>query len=106
MKPEIAKQFLTDTDHTGRFIVTSQRTGKVYAVEPIMGRHDSPKRGDLNPATKKIEGSYGQKFKGAVEEEESLITEENGFKNIVTLDVGTSPLHAIEVLDSKYPDKV
>jgi hypothetical protein len=45
------------------------------------------------------------KFKGGIRADESLITEENGFTNIQTLDVGTSPLHAIDVLDAKYPDK-
>jgi hypothetical protein len=105
MNPELRAKFLTETDHSGRFIVTSKRTGKTYAVEPIMGKH-TPKWGDLNPATKKVEGNYGSKYKGAIEKEESLITEENGFSKIHNLDAGTSPLVYIDILDAEYPDKV
>lgn len=38
MKPEFRTQFLTNTDDTGRFIVSSKRTGKTYACEPIDNR--------------------------------------------------------------------
>lgn len=48
--------------------------------------------GDINPATKKVEGDYGQKYTGCVSEKESLITPENGFKLIETLEAGMSPL--------------
>jgi len=96
-------KFLTNTDDTGRFIVTSTRTGKTYAVEPI-GIFKT-RWGDMDPATKKMTGKYGKKYKGSVDEDESLITEENGFKNIQMLDPGVSPLAAIESLDAKYPSK-
>jgi hypothetical protein len=104
MKQELRQQFLTNTDETGRFIVTSQRTGKTYAVEPLIGAH-TPEWGDVDPATKKMTGKYGAKYSGGVKPEDSLITPENGFINVQILDKGTSPHHAIEVLDSKYPDK-
>ena len=55
--------------------------------------------GDLNPSTKKMEGDYGSKHKGAVKPSESLITEENGFDNIVTLEPGYSPIDYIEQLE-------
>ena len=48
MKPDIQKQFFTDTDHTGRFIVTSIRTGRTYAVEPIGSVKTN--WGDINPS--------------------------------------------------------
>jgi hypothetical protein len=48
--------------------------------------------GDLDPATKQISGNYGKKYRGGIDPEESLISEENGFLNVVTLDIGTSPL--------------
>lgn len=35
MKDDVLARFVTNTDETGRFIVSSKRTGKVYAVEPI-----------------------------------------------------------------------
>ena len=97
---EIKKKFLVSTDDTGRFIVKSLKTGKKYYVEPI----DSGERtewGDLNPCTKKLEGDYGSKHKGSIKESESLITEENGFENIVVLEPGFSPLEYIENLEKK-----
>lgn len=93
-----SKDFLIDSEDTGRFIVTSLKTGKKYFVEPI----DNGIRtewGDLNPSTKKLEGDYGTKHKGSIKESESLITEENGFVNIKTLPPGYSPLEYIEQLD-------
>jgi hypothetical protein len=38
-----------------------------------------------------LTGSYGKKHKGSIDLDESIITEENGFKNIVVLEVGESP---------------
>lgn len=104
MMEDITKRFLTDSEHTGRYIVTSVRTGKRYAVEPI----GNPRTnwGDVNPSTNKVEGSYGEKYHGSVNPKDSMITQENGFKNIITLEPGVSPMSAIEFLDSKYPDKV
>lgn len=52
---DLDKRFLTNTDETGRFIVKSLVTGKKYYVEPIG-----------NPATKKVEGDYGQKYTGCI----------------------------------------
>lgn len=97
----IIKDFLVNSEDTGRFIVKSLKTGRTYYVEPV----DNGNRtiwGDIDPATKKIEGEYGIKHKGSVKENESMITEENGFKNIVTLDPGYSPINYIEKLDKKY----
>lgn len=97
-KNDAIKNFLVNSDETGRFIVTSLKTGKKYYVEPL----DCGNRtewGDLNPSTKKLEGDYGSKYKGSVKESESLITEENGFDNIITLPPGHSPLDYIEQLE-------
>lgn len=58
--------------------------------------------GDVDPATKKMTGSYGDKYTGSVRPEQSLITEENGFKNITTLKVGESPFDEIERRDKEY----
>lgn len=100
----IRKRFLTGTDETGRFIVKSLVTGRQYYVEPL-DNGTKTDWGDLNPATKKLEGSYGARYKGSVSEKESLITEENGFENIVTLPPGQSPLEYIERLDNEYAKK-
>lgn len=102
---DLRKRFLTGSDDTGRFIVKSLVTGRSYFVEPI----DNGQRtewGDINPATKKIEGDYGMKHRGAVSEKDSMITEENGFENIVTLDPGVSPLDYIERIDKKYEEEM
>lgn len=106
MDPAIRTKFLTNTDETGRFLYYSERTGKTYAVEPILGAK-TPVWGSVDPATGNLMHKKGDgKYTGAVKANESLITEENGFKNIQMLDIGVSPFHALEVLDAKYPDKV
>ena len=106
MNKEFTKNFLTNTDETGRFIVKSQRTGKTYYVEAI----DDKERtvwGDYNPTTKKFEtGNYGTKYKGSIKPEESLITEENGFEKIHTLGVGESPLDYINRIDDEYYEQI
>ena len=108
MDATLRSRFLTNTDDTGRFIVYSQRTGRSYFVEPIETAH-TPKWGSVDPATGQLMHKKGDgKFKGGIRADESLITVENGFApdKIHMLDRGTSPLHAIDVLDAKYPDKV
>lgn len=103
MKNEVVKGFLVNSSETGRHIVTSFRTGKRYYVEPIGSGHSN--WGDLDPATKKMTGSYGDKYTGSVTEKESVITPENGFKNICLVE-GGSPYPMIEIMDAKYPDKL
>lgn len=44
------------------------------------------------------------KYTGGIKAEDSLITKENGFSKITMLEIGTSPHHAIDVMDAKYPD--
>ena len=97
------KEFLINSDETGRFIVKSFRTGRSYFVEAI----DPEERvnwGSLDPATKNFTVKKGwQKYKGSIDENESLITEENGFQKIHSLAKGMSPDAYISELDSKYP---
>lgn len=76
---DLEKRFLKNTDDTGRFIYQSLVTGRKYYVEPIGGHSDW---GDINPATKKVEGDYGEKYKGSVSEKESMITPENGISDM------------------------
>lgn len=89
------REFLKDSDHTGRFIVFS-RSGKKYYVEPCGISHTG--FGDVNPATKKVEGDYGGKYQGSVLESESILTDDNGFTDVVTLAPGVSPLAYIQNL--------
>ena len=58
--------------------------------------------GDLDPATKKMSGNYGERYEGCITEKESLITPENGFEKIELLDTGISPLSIIDARDKEY----
>ena len=82
---------------TGRYYIVDQETGRKFCVEPILGAH-TPWWGDLNPATGKIEGHYGEKYEGAIEEKDSIITKENGYEEIFYLEPGISPDSYIEQL--------
>jgi hypothetical protein len=75
--------FLTNRDETGREIVYFPETGKQYFVEYIEPRGHQVTWGDVDPATKKLTGTYGDKHNGTIKAKESLITKENGFDNIV-----------------------
>ena len=101
MISEVVKQnFLVDRDSTGREVVTFIETGKKYFIEYIEPRNHKISWGDINPATKQVEGSYGQKYKGSIKAEETLITKENGFEEIVE---GTgSPYSTIEEMHNKW----
>ena len=93
---------MTNRDETGRFIVKSFRTGKTYYVEPI-GNTRPADWGSYNPSTGNIEHKKGyDKYSGAISENESLITKENGFENIVYSGIGVSPYSIIDEMDSKY----
>jgi len=81
---------------SGRYYITDIETGRKFCVEPIGDNHE--KWGDLDPVTKKMSGSYGEKYQGSITKNESLITEENGFKNITILEAGVSPQSYIDNL--------
>ena len=103
MDIEIRRKFLTKTDDTGRFIVQSFRTGKTYAVEPI-DKGVRTNWGSIDPASGELMNKKGHdKYRGGIDEKDSLITEENGFVNITMLEPGMSPHAYIEHLDAKYP---
>lgn len=102
---EFRKQFLTNRDESGRFIVESYRTGRKYFVEPI-GVDRPADWGSYNPGTGNVENKKGfDKFRGSIDEKDSLITKENGFDKIHYAGIGGSPMSVIEELDAKYPDK-
>lgn len=105
MKNDFWNRFFKDSDHTGRFMIVSNRTGVKYFVEPIEGRNRPASWGDLDTTIGTVTGNYGQKYKGSIKPEESLITPENGFKDVVTLEIGSSPEGYIDWKDSQYPTK-
>ena len=97
----LREKFTTRTEDSGRFIVTSKRTGREYFVEPIGDPHTA--WGSVDPANGKLMVKKGwKKNKGSVEHDESLITKENGFEKIHSLKAGESPLAYIDRLDEKY----
>ncbi|AGC76806.1 hypothetical protein LX97_01461 [Nonlabens dokdonensis] len=99
-RQDLIKRFLTGTDKTGRFIVSSKITGITYFVEPIDNGKPDKLWGDIDPATNKLTGDYGNKSIGAVKEKNSLITKELGFLNISTFK--GSPFGEIDRRDKIY----
>ena len=98
---EIKQNFLINSEDTGRFLVKSLKSGKTYFVEAIGDPH--LEWGSLDPATKDLNNKKGwKKYKGSIEENETLITKENGFDKIYELKPGENPLGFIEILDNKY----
>ena len=82
---------------TGRYFVTT-KGGRKFAVEPIAERSQKI---DGHAFTNGGIGGDEVKNKqlgGAIRESESIITEENGYKNIVVLPPGHSPNGFIESL--------
>ena len=103
---DFIKKFLTERDESGRFIIVSYRTGKRYFVEPI-GPNRPADWGSYNPSTGNIENKKGfDKFRGAIDEADSMITAENGFDDIHYSGVGASPFNVIDEMDKKYPDLI
>jgi hypothetical protein len=96
-------QHLPGTEDTGRFMVYT-KTGRKFLVEPI--GYTKTSFGDINPATKKVEGSYGEKYRGSIDKTDSVITEENGFKNIITLGAGVSPMGYIDMLEAEGVERI
>ena len=95
------KDFLINSDDTGRFIIKSKESGKTYFIEPQGDAHIE--WGSVDQSSGKLNVKKGwKKNKGSTEREDSLITEQNGFENIITLNKGVSPLKYIEELDKKY----
>ena len=101
MKQISHKDFLINSEDTGRFLVTSKRTGRTYFIEPQGDPH--VEWGSVDQSTGKMNVKKGwKKNKGSTEKENTLITTENGFENIITLKPGMSPLQYIENIDSQY----
>lgn len=100
MNQDTIKRFFNDTSESGRFMVTSNVTGIRYFVEPI-GDGRGGDWGSYNPSTGNIEHKKGDgKYTGSVKLSESIVTEDNGFKNVALLDC--SPLDEITRRDKEY----
>ena len=72
---------------SGRYWVIDAVSGRRFCVEPMRERN-SPIDGDWKKGNQPAKG-------GAIKADESIITEDNGFAEIVTLRPGESPGEAI-----------
>lgn len=97
---DVKDRFLVNSDHTGKFVVTSKLTGITYFVEPfgknVTGWGDAVPGSGVN---QKMTGKYGKKYRGAVDKDKCVVTEANGFENVTTLQPGQSPLKYIDRID-------
>lgn len=96
------RDFLINREETGREIVFFPETGKRYYVEYIGKNHTN--WGDLNPATGKIEGNYGNKSRGTIDSQDSMITAENGFEKIV--EGKGSPYYTIQQMHNEHKKSI
>jgi hypothetical protein len=87
---------------TGRYWVV-MRSGRKFLVEEWGNNH--VQWGDIDPATKKLH-KVAIKETELINESNSLITKENGFKNICFLTPGTSPLGYIDLLDDTGVERI
>jgi hypothetical protein len=87
---------------TGRYWVI-MKSGRKFMVEEWGNNH--VQWGDIDPATKKL---HKIRVKGVetIDESNTMITKENGFKNICVLSEGTSPLGYIDALDSSGVERI
>jgi hypothetical protein len=85
---------------TGRYWIHDQKTGRRFCVEPISERNEK-----LTDKVYKNGGTTGDSEKnksqiqgGSIHEEDSIITEENGFNTIVHTKPGESPIDVVNRL--------
>ena len=74
-----------------------------FKVEVLKPRQRSESWGDINPATGKVEGSYGEEI--GIDEKDSQITEANGYTNIITLPAGMSPMAYIAMRQKQIKEE-
>jgi len=87
---------------TGRYMVIMQ-SGRKFMVEEWGNNY--VQWGDIDPATKKL-NKVKVKDMEIINETNTMITKENGFKNICFLSPGTSALGFIDALDSSGLERI
>jgi hypothetical protein len=73
------------------------KSGRKFCVEEYGKTYTD--WGNYNPATKKIE-KVASKSSEIIDDTNTQITKENGYKNICMLETGTSPMAYIEAIDA------
>jgi hypothetical protein len=79
------------------------KSGRKFMVEEL--GDPRVEWGNINPATKKLE-KVSVKEADVIDESNTKITKENGFKNICFLAPGTSALGYIEALDASSVERI
>ena len=87
---------------TGRYMVIMQ-SGRRFMVEEWGSNY--VQWGDIDPATKKL-NKVKVKDVEEINESNTMITKENGFKNICFLSPGTSPLGYIDLVDGSGIERI
>lgn len=83
---------MTHRTSNGRYFVVDQATGRKFCVEVIHTRNDAVDGDWTNGGIDKVH------HRGSISKDESIITEENGYKNIIDLPAGVSPTDYINKL--------
>lgn len=87
---------------SGRYWVI-MKSGRKFLVEEHGTNHTQ--WGDIDPATNKL-NKIRVKDVEEIDETNTIITKERGFKNIAMLAPGTSPLGYIDVLDDTGLERI
>jgi hypothetical protein len=87
---------------SGRYFVY-MKSGRKFCIEEHGTNHTQ--WGDIDPATKKLH-KVKVKDVEVIDETNSIITKENGFKNICFLAPGTSPIGYVDALDSSGVERI
>lgn len=87
---------------TGRYWVV-MKSGRKFMVEEWGSNY--VQWGDIDPATKKLH-KVQVKDVETINEANTMITKEAGFKNICFLSAGTSPLGYIDLVDGSGVDRI
>ncbi len=87
---------------SGRYWVI-MKSGRKFMVEEWGTNHTQ--WGDIDPATKKL-NKIRVKDVEEIDEDNTMITKENGFKNICFLKPGTSPIGFIDALDDSGLERI
>lgn len=82
---------------TGRYFITTP-SGRKFCVEPIAERNQKIDGEVFRNGGTSGDGVKSEQKGGAIRESESIITPENGYKNIVMLPPGHSPNGFVEAL--------
>ena len=85
-----------------RFYVVC-KSGRKFCVEPIGDVYTS--WGNVIGGGRNLE-KVSAKETNTINESNSIITKENGYKNICKLEPGTSPFGYIEILDNSGIDRI